>query len=327
MRSDVLFAAKNDGSILPIIDVTNPAFAVTVTEAQLAAMSHQFILESKQRQEMLPALRDALRRSLLGRGLMAASGSVLSGISTYLLKLGPDNLGADAHPIDRQIAGSFPALTARIRLQDMARLAADALASCLAVEPHRPVRLINIAGGPAADSWNALIHLHREYSSLLTRREVVIAALDVDDEGPAFGARALAALGAPGAPLDGLEIGFRYISYDWAEAHRLREALDDLHATSAACAISSEGGLFEYGSDTEIIANLEALHVGTAPDASVVGSVTRDCELVRSSQTANGMAARPRTIEAFRDLAERAGWILKRVIERPFSYNVHLVKS
>lgn len=327
MRPDVLFAAKNDGSMLPVIDVTNPAFAVTVTEAQLAALCHQFILESKQRQEMLPALRDALSRSPLGRGLMAASGSVLAGITTYLLKLGPDNLGPDAHPIDRRIAGSFPALTARIRLQDMARLLADGQASCLAVKPHRPVRLINIAGGPGADSWNALIHLQHEHSSLLTRREIVIAVLDVDEEGPAFGARALNALRAPGAPLDGLEIGFRHIRYDWVEAGQLREALDDLQATRAACSVSSEGGLFEYGSDMEIVANLETLHAGTAADASVVGSVTRDGEAVRSSQTAHGVAGRPRTIEAFGHLAERAGWTLKRVIERPFSHHVHLVKS
>ena len=34
---------------------------------------------------------EALQRSQLGRGLFAASGTYLSGIATYLLKLGPDN--------------------------------------------------------------------------------------------------------------------------------------------------------------------------------------------------------------------------------------------
>jgi hypothetical protein len=250
----------------------------------------------------------------------------LSGISTYLLKLGPDNLGSDADFIDRSIAGSFPALTARIRLQDMARLLADGLVISLAVKPHRPVRLINIAGGPAAESWNALICLCREHSSLLTRREIVIAVLDIDEEGPAFGARALAALRGPGAPLAGIEIAFRYIRYDWAEALRLPDGLRDLRPSDAACAISSEGGLFEYGSDAEIIANLEKLHFATARDASVVGSVTRDGEPVRSFQTANVPAGRPRTVEAFGSLAERAGWMLAHVIERPFSYNIRLVK-
>ena len=94
----------------------------------------------------------------------------------------------------------------------------------------------------------------------------------------------------------------------------MRQELEDLHATDAARVISSEGGLFEYGSDAEIVVNLEKLHVGTAPDASIVGSVTRDGEPVRSSQTASRVAIRPRAIEAFRYLAKHAGWTVERVI-------------
>jgi len=274
---------------------------------------------------MLPALRDALKNSLLGPGLLAASGGVLSGMSTYLLKLGPNNLGARATPIDRSIAESFPVLTARIRLQEVARLLADGLKLCLASHPERPLLFVNIGGGPAADSWNSLILLRNEQVDLLAGRKTVIAVLDVDESGPAFGARAIAALCSAGAPLYGLAIDLRAIRYDWAHADRLGEALGNLEAAHATCAISSEGGLFEYGSDAEIIANLEALRSGTAPDARVVGSVTRDGEPARCSQTANGVASRPRTIEAFRQLAEQAGWSLESVIERPFSYHVRLV--
>jgi len=84
--------------------------------------------------------------------------------------------------------------------------------------------------------------------------------------------------------------------------------------------------LFEYGSDTEIAANLETLHEGTAPDAILVGSVTRDGEAMRALQNADRVATRPRTLEAFRSLAEQAGWSVQHVIERPFSYNLRLVK-
>jgi len=326
MTPGILSATTEDGLSLPVIDVTNPAFAVTATDAELATMCDQFVLESRERQEIPAPVRDALQRSMLGRGLIAASGTFLTGMDTYLLKLGPGNLGAEASPIDRRIAASFPALMTRVRLQDMARLLADGLSLTAAANPRRPFCLVNIGGGPAGDSWNALIHLHAEHSNLLVGLEIGITVLDVDDHGPAFGVRALQALRAPGAPLSGLEIGFRHFKYQWSRVDGLREALAGRHAADAVCAVSSEGALFEYGSDTEIAANLETLHEGTAPDAILVGSVTRDGEAMRALQSADRVATCPRTLEAFRSLAEQGAWSVQHVIERPFSYNLRLVK-
>ncbi|MGB8456771.1 MAG: hypothetical protein WCE50_03575, partial [Candidatus Acidiferrum sp.] len=271
-------------------------------------------------------LREALQASIFGRALMAASGTFLDGMSTYRLKLGPENLGADATPIDRRIAGSFPVYTSRIRLADMARLLAEGLAVRDGREPRRDVCLVNIGGGAGADSWNALIHLQREQPELLERRKIGIAVMDVDERGPAFGAKAVEALGGVGAPLEGMAIGFKYFSYEWSETERLRVALDGLGARQAVCGVSSEGGLLEYGADEEIVGNLKALHGGTAGDAIVVGSVTREGEAVRASARANRVATRPRTMEAFRALAEEGGWAVDEVIERAFSYNVRLVK-
>jgi hypothetical protein len=321
----VLYAMTDDGECLPVIDVTNPAFAVVVSEREVAALTDQFVLESSERREISAPLREALQRSRLGRAITAASGTFLTGMNTYLLKLGPDNLGVAAEAIDRRIAASFPALMSRLRLQDMAQMLADGLTTALA-GAHRRLCFINIAGGPAADSWNALIHLHARNPDLLPGREIVTAVLDLDEHGPAFGARALEVLRGPGAPLSGLGVGFEHIRYDWSVADRLPRALEALHAADAVCAISSEGGLFEYGSDADIVRNLEELRAGTPRDAIVVGSVTREGEPVRASQTGNGVATRPRTLEAFGCLAERAGWMLHCVIERPFSYNVRLVR-
>jgi hypothetical protein len=327
MTPGTLSAMTDDGLNLPVIDVTNPAFTVSATDTELAAMCDQFVLESNERQEIPAPLREALQRSMLGRALIGASGTFLTGMDTYLLKLGPGNLGAEASPIDRRIAASFPALTARVRLQDMARLLADGLSLTAAVSLQRPLCLLNIGGGPAGDSWNALIHLHAEHSDLLAGRAVMVTVLDLDDRGPAFGGRALDTLRAPGAPLCGLEIGFRHLTYQWSRVDRLREALADLRATNAVCAVSSEGALFEYGSDTEIVTNLETLHAGTARDTIIVGSVTRDGKPMRALQTADRVATRPRTLEAFQSLAEQAGWSVQHAIERPFSYNVRLVKG
>jgi hypothetical protein len=298
-----------------------------MTDAEIAWLSDQFVHESTQRRELPPAVLEALERSMLGRALMAASGTFLTGMNTYVLKLGPANLGADASPIDRAIAASFPAVMARVRLHDMARLLADGVTAALAATPRRPLSFVNIGGGPAADSWNALIHLHAERPDPLADRPIAINVLDLDDHGPAFGTRAIHALCASGAPLSGVQIGITHLPYQWSDAGRLRSALDDLRVVETMCAISSEGALFEYGSDIEIISNLETLQAGTARDAIVVGSVTRDGEPTRSLPTSDRAATRPRTLAAFRSLAEQAGWIVQCGIERPFSYNVRLVKT
>ena len=51
-----------------------------------------YVRESTQPQEVPPDVRAALAQSRLGRGLMAARGTFLTGLTTYLLKLGPENL-------------------------------------------------------------------------------------------------------------------------------------------------------------------------------------------------------------------------------------------
>jgi hypothetical protein len=56
-------------------------------------------------------------------------------------------------------------------------------------------------------------------------------------------------------------------------------------------------------------------------------AVTREGEEVRANQAGTGVAARPHTIDAFRALAAKAGWLVEQVVERPFSFNVRLAKS
>ena len=70
--------------------------------------------------------------------------------------------------------------------------------------------------------------------------------LDAQTEGPTFGANALMALQADGAPLQGLAIEFRQQPYDWNDTAALRRLASELIAKGAIVAVSSEGGLFEY---------------------------------------------------------------------------------
>jgi hypothetical protein len=310
-------------TLLPIVDVTNPAFAIAPSAEELAAMSAKYVEESRS-QDVPPQLREALSRSRLGSGLMAARGTFLSGLNTYLLKVGPENLPANFEAIDRRIAASFPAVTTRLRLQDMASLMSEGLTGVLAAGDHRPVHFINIAGGPAADTWNTLIQLKCD-NRPLGDREISISVLDVDREGPEFGARALEALQGSSGPLQGMRLRFRHHSYHWAEPGELRQFFELHELQRSVCAVSSEGGLFEYGSDEEIAGNLTTLAELTPSDTVVVGSACRAGELTRV-HSGIGVTLRPRTPEAFRDLVEQTGWEVDRIIERPFSDNFRLVK-
>src|SRR5581483_11491722 len=148
-----------------------------------------------------PGMLAMLQQSTLGAGLLAARGTFLSGLHTYLMKLGPGNLWHGASEIDRRIAASFPALTNRIRLQDVARLIADGVAQSPA--DSRPWLFVDIAGGPAADAWNALLTIRAERPELLAHRRITIAVFDPDSDGPAFGAAALARLTSTAGPLHG----------------------------------------------------------------------------------------------------------------------------
>jgi hypothetical protein len=307
-----------------VLDLTHPVFAVSLDDAEYDRVAAEFVREQAQRPPLTPEMADALSRSRLGAALMAASGTFLSGNATYLLKLGADHLGPDASLIDRRIADSFAVVGLRVRLHDVAHLLAEALAPRLRAAPGAPLHLINIAGGPAADSWNALLLLQRDDPRLLAGRTIVITVLDLDAAGPAFGGRALAALRAPGGPLAGIDVELDHLAYRWSDVETLRRTLPALPLGDAVCAASSEGGLFDYGNDEEIVANLRALREALGPEGPVVATVTRDSPEARSIRRQGGAATHLRTLEGFTALAANAGFRPTRVIERFFSYHLAL---
>jgi hypothetical protein len=210
--------------------------------------------------------------------------------------------------MDRRIAAAPHVTLVRLRMQQIARLLADALVAPLADAPGAPLDLVNIAGGPALDSINALIVLARAHATLL-RRPIAIHVFDAQQDGPTFGARALAALAAPGGPLHGLEIQFQHHAYDWNDTAPLARLLDGLAARGAIIAASSEGGLFEYGTDDAIVANLTALARAGVP--IVAGSVTTSSEM-RKRMIAQAKRFRifPRGLEGFAPLAERGRYAI-----------------
>jgi hypothetical protein len=330
-RQGVCYALTSQGIELPVVDVTHPAFELRITPERQRELVESF-LQQQRRYARLPKwlraarLRFALRGSTIARGLRRAEGTFLDGMTTYLFKLGPKNLGSYAVPIDRKIAASLPGIAVRLRLSDMARLLAGALAPQLRTDPRRPAHFLNIAGGSAIDSLNALILLAREQRELLSAREIVVCVLDGDAEGPAFGGRALSALCAPNAALAGLDVSFRHIRYDWQQVAGLEPVLEAARAAGAITIGSSEGGLFEYGSDLEIVSNLKALaRAGTS--FKMVGSVTRNDETMQTLKLTSTAATRPRGLRAFAVLAAQAGFRIAEAIQRPLSDQVVLESS
>ena len=333
-RPGVCYAMTNDGVELPVVDVTHPAFEVTLTDAEMADAIDRF-LRGAERREKLPdfgqrlMLRVFLRRSVLGRGLGRINGQFLHGLDTYLFKLGSENLGAGwASPADRKIAASLPGLSMRLRLQDMAAFAAEGLAPALARRPAQPLHLLSIAGGPAMDSLNTLLLLRKQAPGSLSGREVFIHVLDLESEAPDFGRRAVAALQSGGAPLCGLKVEYQFTAYNWGDAKTLRDLLAGLGTGEGVFAVSAEGGLFDYGSDEEIVANLATLRAGTPADTVVVGTIGRpDGPALHLHRGVSRGAARPRSLEVFSDLARRGGWSVDKVVERPFSRDLRMRKG
>lgn len=329
-RPDVRTALTDDGQTWPVIDITHPAFAHEPTDAELDASGAAFLAEAARRAR-IPRfvhrliLRLVLRKSLLGPGLLAASGGFVSGLNTYLLKLGPDNLPAGASAVDRRIAESFPAVSVRLRLKDVARLLAEDLGRRLAPNDARPLVLVNIAGGPAADSLNALLLLRQSNPPLLTRRRVEVRILDQDTHGPSFAARCATALSA--GALEGLDLHVTHVVYDWRRTETLRQCLSETRAMGACVAVSSEGGLFEYGSDAEVVANLRTIAECASTDVRVTGSVTRGDGPALAAQQATDVRVQPRTLDEFRALVSGAGWTIERSITRPFSFDVRLQRG
>jgi hypothetical protein len=312
---------------LPVIDVTNPEFALSISPAEQRERVEAYARRQRPWQFVPRWLRRKMyegmtRRSVLARA-MSARGRYLSGLDTYLFKLGPDNLGTVTNePIDRRIAESPPVLSIRLRLQDVAELLAEFLAPALE-RADRPLHLVNIAGGPTMDSLNALILLNRRDPRYLKGRRIVIQVLDLDSAGPAFGARALSALSSEDGPLHGLHIEFRHRVYDWSRAEELAPVVDGLRFENAVWAASSEGGLFDYGSDADVLANLERLTGASV----IVGSVTRADRLMQEMQRDSPVKLVMRGHAAFGTLAARAGWRVARVVERVISDQVALVRD
>jgi hypothetical protein len=328
-RPGVSYAVTTDGHELPVIDVSHPDFRLADDQAAIESARRAYV-RMERRGRRIPRFllrymwRSMLRRSLLARALFAPEGGVLPGMSTYLMKLGARNLVPPFDTrTDRRVAASPGILSIRLRLQQSAKLLAEGLQAPLASDPGAALHLLNIGGGSAIDSLNTLILLRRSAAALL-QRPVTVHVLDPDANGPSFAARALAALVADGGALAGLDARVSHQSYDWGDTRPLQQLVYTLAAEHAIIAASSEGALFEYGSDAAIQANLRALHADGRGARAVAGTVTRNDEVTRRNLALSPFKLVPRGAAAFAALLNGTGYSLVRVEEALISDQVLL---
>jgi hypothetical protein len=326
----IIYAKTREGFDLPVIDVTNPAFAVPDDPAAVQALYDAFIADEVRRRRipkfiMRMMLGSAAKKSRLIGALFKSDTGYLDGLSTYVMKLGADNLVPPYDtPMDRRLAASPHVALLRLRTHQIAQLTAEGLADNLAaVGPAAPLSLINIGGGPALDSINALILLRRARPDLLNR-PIAIAVLDANQDGAFFGANALAALRADQGPLAGLDIGMRHHDYDWDEPAALASLVEKISSTGAVIAASTEGALFEYGSDQAIIANLRALRANGSGVRLVAGSVTCADETRRRMIAQTRFKLVARGLAGFAPLVAQAGFRIAKVESAQLSDQVLL---
>jgi len=328
----VFYADAPHGERLAILDITHPAFQIDAVPADLELEAAAWAKQQNdatwlRRLFIRWVLPRILKRSRIGRGLVGAKGAYLDGLSTYFMKLGPAALPSPAFTeLDRRISGSIGGKLLRLRVQDLAQVQAVALAPLLHAGPERPLVLLNLAGGPASDSLNTLLLLHRARPALLGPRRVAVELLDLNTDGPAFAAAALAAWQAPGAPLEGLGASLLHSRYDWAQPVALETALRGLPPRALLLA-TSEGGLFDYADDATVAANLRLLHQLSPADSQVCGSLTRPDGPGRFIREGSVAAVLARKLEDFTTLAGQAGWALAEHWVRPTITGFRLVKG
>ena len=117
---------------------------------------------------------------------------------------------------------------------------------------------------------------------------------------------------------------FEHVPYDWSDPAPLAAALNEATRQDAVAAISSEGGLFEYGSDEHIAANLRALRGHGPAGCALVGALLMDKVTLPARLKwigdASGSAVRLLGLTALRALAEETGWTTGRVEDGPIHH-------
>lgn len=313
-----------NGIELPVLDITHPDFISSIDENKLKKMLPYVEKNAEKNATKFNKMPTFIKNyfakhSFAMAELLQNESSYASGISTLMMKLGPNLIGKGKKRFwDRQLTKGFGSLVIRIRVKDISKCQADALIPLLQKSQEKNLCFINIAGGAASDNINALFLLQQKNPELLKNRKIEINVLDIDTYGPTFAERCITALKVPSGRFYDLNISFRHITYDWNNTEKLENLLTERKEWVQIC--SSEGGLFEYCSDEVINRNLNILYNNSATDIIIAGSLLHDINAVDAGIIAAlkiSTAIKPRFlgIDGLRNIIEKNKWKVKTVTE------------
>ena len=330
------YVFTTNGVELPVLDITHPGFISSIDENRLKRLIPYIEKNAEKNAEKFNKIPTFIKNYFIKHSfamaeLLKNETSFATGISTLMMKLGPNLIGKGKKRFwDRSVSKGFGSLVIRMRMRDISKCQAEAIIPLLNKSPEKNLCFINIAGGSASDSINTLFLIQKEYPSLLKNRKIEINVLDIDTYGPDFAERCISALRLPGNKFSELNILFRHILYDWNNPQKLLELLSKRKEWLQIC--SSEGGLFEYCSDDVIIQNLIVLHDNSPEDIIITGTLIHDIETVDAGFVAAlkiSTSIKPRLlgINGLRNIIEKNGWMLNSTIEGNPRYLVFSLKK
>ena len=320
----ILYAAFENDIQIPILDITHPLFNASIDEQAY----HLSCLKSARSIESLKKMPGFIRNIFVK--MSNVDNSHLSGMRTLLYKLGPDlSRGIKLGFRDKWAVKQTSFMGLRIRLRDLCRRQSKILQPQLKLFPERNLCFFNIAGGAATDSINTLILIQESDPELLKGRKIEINILDIDTYGPNFAKRCIDVLKQPGERFHGLNITLNIIHYDWSQPEALRKMSLERSDWIQLC--SSEGGLFEYGSNSEIIENLNYYHTNSPADARVTGSLIFDRAHVNPGYLGFteliGVKIRYLGLEGLQRILAQTSWVLEESHDIETIYTVFSLKK
>jgi len=335
---ELSYAFTPNGIELPILDITHPYFISCTDEETLAKLLPYVEKNAEENADKFNKLPAFIKRFFINHSFAVAEllqverqNEFASGITTIMMKLGPKLIGKGKKRfLDRQMNKGFGALVIRMRARDISKCQSEALIPLLVKSPRNDLCFINIAGGAASDSINALFLVQNVDSTLLKDRKIEINVLDIDNFGPSFAESSIKALKAPGGRFNELNISFRHIHYDWNSADKLIELLAERKEWIQIC--SSEGGLFEYCSDEVIMQNLNILFSYSNDNIVIAGTLLHDVKTVDAGMLAalkisTNIKPRLLGIEGLKRIVEHKNWKIENIIEGNPRYLIFTLKK
>jgi len=331
------YAFTLNGVELPVLDITHPCFISCTNDKVLNKLLPYVQKNADKNAEKFNKIPAFIKRFLIKHSFAMAEllqvddqETFASGITTIMMKLGPGLIGKGKKRFwDRQMNKGFGPLVIRMRARDISKCQADILIPLLTNSRGKDLCFINIAGGAASDSINALLLIQKENPALLKERKIEINVLDIDTFGPAFADRCITALKAPGGRFNGLNLSFRQIHYDWNDTEKLAELLKERKEWVQLC--SSEGGLFEYCTDEVIIRNLDVLYRHSNNEITIAGTLLHDAETIDAGMLAalkisTNLKPRLLGINGLRNIVKNNRWKILSITEGNPRYLVFTLK-